>query len=78
VIRFPPRRSAPGRRQPLQGAADGLEPGHPGAPAPALARHSRTPATSISFTAFTRARPMSATVRGNRLRRPLYLGAGRR
>jgi glutamine amidotransferase len=35
-------RATPGRRQPLQGAADGLERGDPGAAAPDLARRARS------------------------------------
>jgi glutamine amidotransferase len=41
VLRFPSRRAPPGRRQPLQGAANGLEPCAPGTAARALGGYSR-------------------------------------
>ena len=55
VRALPARRPAAARRQPLQGAADGLEPRAPGAAAPALGTACPTAPTSTSCTASTRA-----------------------
>ena len=73
-----PGRPPAARRQPLQGAADGLEPGaaRPRR-APDLGRRARPAATSISCTASTPGRPMRATARARpttarALPRPLH------